>query len=424
VTTNLLGLRVENYKAVSLFEADFTPDGGVVALAGSNGAGKSSVIDALVSVLAGRKQPPVTQPVKAGAMEARVIATFDDLIAERVWKNGSTSIVLRNAEGRKYTDATALAKLYEHVALDPFAFSQMDPKAQVDMLLPMIGVDPAPFDKAHDDAYADRTEAGRVKDALQARLAAAPPVPEGTPDEEFSASQLLAELDRVTDENAAHAAAVAQVLSLNAAANRAEAAVDTAREAYEAARDVRAEAFASLGAAEADLHRLAPPSDVEPLRARVASVDAVNAAVRAKATRAALQADTTAAVAEHARLDAAVRKAKADKAAALAAAKMPVPKMTLDPDTMTLLLDGTPFADASSGVKVRTGFILAMVLNPDLKLVIIRDAALLDADNQRIIRKLADDNKFLVLMEVAGDAAGVDGAVIVITDGAISEVRA
>ena len=44
MTTNLLGLRVENYKAVTLFEATFSPDGGVVTLAGADIDGAVVVI--------------------------------------------------------------------------------------------------------------------------------------------------------------------------------------------------------------------------------------------------------------------------------------------------------------------------------------------------------------------------------------------
>lgn len=424
MTTNLLGLRVENYKAVTLFEATFSPDGGVVTLAGMNGAGKSSALDALESLIAGRKGPTVTQPVHAGAFEARVIGTFDDIIVTRVWKNGTTALTVKSADGRKLDPAEALSRLYSHIGLDPFAFSRLTAKEQVDTLLPLIGVDPAPFDAEHDTAYGLRTVAGQRKDAMTARLSAAPLAAPGTPNVEVSAGVLLVELDTARAHNdsvdkaqAAVRYAVEAVEDTTAARDRAKAALVAAELAVVDAGDLL------TGARERE--RIGGiPVDVTPLRDRISRVDETNAAVRAKIERAALEVETTAAVTAHKVLDDRVRKAKADKAAALAKAKMPVPKLTLDPETMTLLLDGTAFADASSGVKMRTGFIIAMALNPTLRLIIIRDASLLDDDNRRVIGQLAADNKFLTLMEVSGDGADIDGAVVVITDGAVSEVRA
>jgi DNA repair ATPase RecN len=88
--TKLIGLKVENYKAISLFEAEFSPDGGVVALMGKNGAGKSAVLDALESLIAGRRMPKAVQPVKAGAHEARVAHGTHNAARRSVCSEGHT----------------------------------------------------------------------------------------------------------------------------------------------------------------------------------------------------------------------------------------------------------------------------------------------------------------------------------------------
>ena len=78
------------------------------------------------------------------------------------------------------------------------------------------------------------------------------------------------------------------------------------------------------------------------------------------------------------------------------------------------------FSQASTGAQIRTGTAIAMALNPDLRVIVIRDASLLDAGNRETIDALAKANDFLVLMEIA-DTAGPVG--IVIEDGAVAEVR-
>lgn len=423
MTTNLLGLKVENFKALTLFEAQFDPSGGVVSIVGKNGAGKTSALDALESLLAGRKAPAVSQPVHAGAMEARAIATFDDLVVERVWKNGSTAISVKGAgKGAGMTPDEVLRKLYTTVGFDPFAFSKMTDKEQVDLLLPLIGVDPAPYDQEYEEAFSERTDAKRALDSLQARLEAAAEAPPGTPDEEVSAAELMRKHTLLLENNRRDEALTRDLDAARTRLAQLEQELHEARKLVTLREASVAEQTAAVVAADAALAK-STPQDATPLEEEIANVDQVNAAVRAKAARATLARETDAAQMRWALLDQRVKRVKVDKADALAKASMPVPHLAIDPDGMTLTLNGTAFRDASSGVKLRTGFVIAMVLNPQLKLVVIRDASLLDDDNRAVIGKLAADNHMLVLMEVSGDGSNVDGAAIVISDGTITETR-
>ena len=69
---------------------------------------------------------------------------------------------------------------------------------------------------------------------------------------------------------------------------------------------------------------------------------------------------------------------------------------------------------------IRTGVAIAMALNPNLRLIIIRDASLLDAGNRKVIDDIAKANDFLVLMELADENAPVG---VVIEQGTVREVR-
>ena len=136
MTSHLLGLYVENFKRIALAEVKFDPAGVVVAIMGQNEAGKSSLLDALEVLIAGRKAQHPDRPVHAGADTAKIIGTFDDITVTRQYRpDGKTQIEVKSAEGLRMASAEELLRsLYSHVALDPLAFSQLSEKEQLDVL--------------------------------------------------------------------------------------------------------------------------------------------------------------------------------------------------------------------------------------------------------------------------------------------------
>lgn len=419
MTTNLLGLRVENYKRVELVNVEFPAEGGVVALMGENGAGKSSVLDALESTIAGRKAPKVTKPIHEGADSARIIATFDDIVVTRTYREGKpTSIVVKAQDGRPVTRAEDLLnKLYSHVALDPLAFSRLTDREQIETLLPLIGFDPAPLEAERKEAYELRTVNNREVAALQTRVAVAPMPQAGDPREEVSVADLAAQLRAATEHNAERARRAAALETSREHLEREQAEVDRLEAALAEARRVVENRKVVIKATEdglADMHAI----DTTELERSIDDAEATNARVRAQVDRRDLEKRLTAALIETERLTGVIADVETRKAAALAAAKMPVPNLSIDEDVLTL--NGIPFADASTGEQIRTGTAIAMALNPSLRLIVIRDAILLDEKNRQVIDKLAKDNGFLVLMEISDESAEVG---VVIEDGNVREVR-
>lgn len=421
MTAHLLGLRAENFKRLTLVDVTFDAAGGVVAIMGENEAGKSSLLDALEVVIAGRKATKIAQPIHAGADSARVIATFDDIVVTRTYKpNGTTQIEVKSADGRRVAAAEDLLRsLYSHVALDPLAFSRLTDAEQVATLLPMIGFDPAPLDKERDETFDLRTDVNRDVKALEARLAAFPDPDPRAPTEPVSVTELTAQLEagmRVNAERADLTWAIEQretTLSQNMSEiERAEARIAELR----AQND-------KIGAEIAEKRRAlatVAPVEIEPLREQIANAEQTNERVRVQQQRA-LVADELASARKHSdELTVKLGEIKSRRQAALAASKMPVPGLSIDDEEGVLTLNGVPFSQASTGVKIRTGTAIAMSLNPDLRLIVIRDASLLDAGNRAVIDELARANGFLVLMEIADETMPVG---VVIEEGTVRETR-
>jgi hypothetical protein len=405
MTTHLKAIRAENFKRLTLADVTFD-ESGTFSIMGSNEAGKSSLLDALESTIAGRRAQTFIEPVHVGADAARIIATFDDIIVTRTIKaRGGTAIEVKGVDGRRFSSSEeVLRSLYTHVALDPLAFSRLSDKEQVNTLLPMIGYDPTELDAAGTSAFIQRTDATRELKALEARLAALPTLPPETSAESETAVDLADQLAKALGSNSARESALETVFALV---------------------DKIAELTASLRSATEEHTRLTEgpvPAvvDVEAIRVKIAAAQEAGRLRAERKEQAYLSGEVAAKAAEVAKLTGRLSEVKAQKVAALAAAPMPVPGLTVDPETDTLLLDGTPFSQASTGVKIRTGAAIAIALNPDLKLIVIRDASLLDTGNRAALDELAKEHGFLILMEIADTNEPVG---VVIEAGEVVEVR-
>lgn len=421
MTKHLLGLRAENYKRIELVNVEFPPDGGVVAIMGENEAGKSSLLDALESTIAGRRAAKSVQPIHRGADSARVVARFDDIVVTRTFKPSGTAIEVRGAEDGRRIDRAEdlLSALYSHVALDPLAFSRLNDADQVATLLPLIGFDPRPLDEEFRDTYDRRTLKNREVRDLEGQVAAQPDPDRTLPTEEISVADLAAKIREATEQNtraADHNRTLeayrgflvdeeAQIVQIEEALAEARRKVENRRKGIETL-EAQSEEFTIV--------------DTTDLEAQIASAEDTNRAIRAQSDRVALADRLKTAREEAAALSISLEEIEARKQAALADARMPVPGLGIDTALDALTLDGIPFSQASTGVKIRTGTAIAIALNPDLRLIIIRDASLLDEGNRAVIDELAQEHGFLVLMEIADTSAPVG---VVIEEGMVREVR-
>lgn len=105
---------------------------------------------------------------------------------------------------------------------------------------------------------------------------------------------------------------------------------------------------------------------------------------------------------------------EAAKQKAIAEAKLPIEGMTFGDGQ--IMLDGSPFDQASDAQKLRASVAIGMANNPRLHVMRVRDGSLLDEDALKILGEMAEANDFQVWLE-AVDSTGKVG--IVIEDGAV-----
>lgn len=407
---------VENFKGVR--EISLSPEGSLVVIAGGNGAGKSSFIDAFVELFDPKGTRLTPKPIRDGEDEARAEFTDTNLGVRivRTWKkNDAGRLEVFALDGAKYSKpADVVASLTGGLIFDPVAFLNLDEKRQRDALLAKVDL---PFDideVAREKAGAEqrRLEAGREVKRLQGALSALPPAADA-PAEEVSGQAILARIQDAQDVNRDREAAernerfLAQQMQ-DVAAEMARLAKK--REEFESRHTEAVERVASLGA----------PIDLSPMQQELAAVDETNRAVRARQAFERTAHELAEAESAHHDAQAAIDAVEKRKSAGLAAAKFPIDGLSVDESGVTF--NGIPFGQVNSAMRRRVAFAIATAGEPKLRLVIVKDGDLLDGESLAAIRQLGEERGYTVLVERDRDESRQIG--FTIQDGALEGAQA
>jgi energy-coupling factor transporter ATP-binding protein EcfA2 len=421
----IIKLEAESFKR--LRAVSITPDGAVVRIQGQNGAGKTSVLDAIAAAIGGEKLCPA-QPIRSGADKARATVELDNgLVVERRWTASGSTLTVKTREGAALrSPQKVLDALVGRLSFDPLAFMRLAPREQAETLRRMAGVDVAPLDLRRKAAYDARTAANRQVEQLRARLVATPPLE--APDAPVSTAELLAEQQRRSDVHAANerrrlelgrvrdlfVRAAADVASHVARIADLEAALTKARADHAAAVRQQEELRTKGEALKAEVAALKDP-DLAEVLGQLKSVEATNDRVRAKKARAQLSVELSAADAEARRLDEEIGSIDAAKVAALAAAKLPIAGLGFTDAGVTM--NALPLEQASGAEQLRVSLAMGLALNPELKVMLIRDGSLLDAKSLAMVGEMATAAGAQVWIEMVS-GGGESG--ILIEDGEVA----
>lgn len=426
-----------NYKIVSLEASNIkvlkavhiTPDKNVVTLSGPNGAGKSSVLDAIAFALGG-KDAICDQPIRRGASKAEIICKLNGLTVTRNFTPTGTTLKVTNDEGTpQKTPQAILDALVGNLSFDPLSFARMLPAQQLATLRQLVGLDFTAQDAERARLYNERTIINREHDNARTLLASMPHHP-GVPESEVSVAELNQQLAQANAVNSANAqrrsaltSAQADVDTAKQAVTRQNAEVERLRTLLEQATTEvnRLQSFVeqkvqTLKEMQAEIARL-QDVDTAALSNQIIDADLLNRKIRSNATRKQHESVVTAKKKESDTLTAkmeAIDKAKQD---ALTRAQFPLPGLTFDDGAV--LFNGIPFTQLSDGEKLRVSVAVGMALNPQLRVIFIRDGSLLDADGLRTVAELAEKNDYQVWLE---DARSTDPTALVIEAGEIKEV--
>jgi hypothetical protein len=419
----VLRLIVDNFMRITA--ADVTPTRNAFVVAGANKQGKTSILSAIAAALGGKRQV-CPRPIHTGAEDAQIVCILGDdkpeLLVKRVFtSDGKTAIEITSAEGfRAPSPQSILDSLCSSIAFDPLSFLRMDDAKQVETLRKLVGLDFTEADKQRKQLYDERTDVNKRAKSCMAQ-AKAISVPDGTPEEEVSVADLVAqqriraehnrrnatERQKLTEADADLQRAVNQVGIIKAEIERLNAKLAEAEHYHE-------QAFAVTSASRATVAVLVD-ADVDEVQKQIVDSQAINAAVQKRNQKMALAGQWADADVKSKDLTARIEAIDAKKGAELNAVKWPIDGMSFGAEGV--LYNNLPFSQASGAEQLEVSFAMSAALAPRLKVCLIRDASLLDDEQMAVVQRLAEQYDTQVWLEVVDTEAGPCG--ILIEDGTI-----
>ena len=413
----IIQLEAENVKRLTA--VNIKPDGNMVEITGRNGAGKTSVLDSIWWALAGTRSHQ-SQPIRQGATEARIRLDLGEVVVTREFKAGkdgagvTTRIKVETADGARFpSPQKMLDDLVGGLSFDPLEFSRMPPPLQYDSLRRMLGLDFSEAEAANREDYRRRRDLNAVAKAARAR---AEGIALGEPVERVDTRAIDAELQSAIKANN-------DWMLRKASYEEATRTVTRLRSEMEDANAKAARLGLELEAAESERNKIESFSAVPPCNENTLRLqwdDAVRNNVEAdryeqrRETRKAAIAEAHVAEESAAALTEVMNERKADMAAQVAAADMPIEGLGLGDGVVTLY--DLPLNQASDAEQLRVSCAIAMRSSGKLRVIRVRDGSLLDKYSLEVLRSMAEATDSQVWIERV-DTSGKIG--FVIEDGAL-----
>lgn len=407
----IINFKAENIK--KLVAVEITPDGNVVKITGKNGAGKTSILDAIMYALGGTASVS-KQPIRKGQQHALVELDLGDLIVERKFnqKEGdeyTSQLVVRNKEGAKFSSPQRmLDELVGRLSFDPLEFMRMKPAEQFEALRDLLGLDFSKLELERRALYDTRTDLGRQYREKKAQLEGIQFDPEGATVEE-SATAIMDEYQKAADANKVIINARDDVVRLERDIEQHEARI---KEIQRQIEHDRALLEAKTKTAKQQLQ------DVDAIKRRLDELEANNRNARAFQQHQQLAAQVSDLEKQGKAKSAGIEAVDQKKADMIAAAKMPIEGLQFGDGYV--LYNGVPIEQASAAEQLRVSLAMAMAMNPKLRVIRITDGSLLDGESMKVVEQLAANNDYQVWMELVDESGEVG---VVIEDGMVKAAK-
>lgn len=340
---------VKRVKAVSLTPAAK----GLTVIGGKNGAGKTTVLDAIVWALGGEKYRP-SEAQRDGSMTPPhiKISLSNGLTVERKGKNAALTVT--DPSGKK-AGQQLLNEFISQLALDLPKFLQANAKEKADTLLQILGIGPQL--RALDDEiariYAQRTTVGQIRDQKAAHAAELPEYADA-PDEEISVSELSHQLTEALKNNASNIAWRDKLAADQRRAEELQAALTALRASIEQTQ-ARVDAAVDI--------------DVTAIQDDIERAEEINSKVRANLTKEHAQAEADAEAERYKQLTRTIEDKRADRMRLLEGADLPLPGLTVEDGE--LKYNGHSWDCMSGSEQLRVATAIVRKIKPECGFVLL-----------------------------------------------------
>lgn len=426
MSLRIIKLGAENVKRLKAVE--IVPVGNTVTISGKNDQGKTSILDAIEYALGGTKGI-CEQPVRNGQAKARIICDLGDIVVERKFNaaTNDSTLVVRGKDGVPVKSPQAmLDSLCSSVAFDPLSFVRMKSAEQVETLRKLTGLDFTALNQARQKAYDERTLAGRQLESAKAKLEVTPFHPHA-PEAEISIADASAKLEVIKKQRVANSAVRSAVavakMKVESAANtiaalttqiaELEVTLKNKKDSLVAQKLLHTSAQTEWSNAEAATAGLVEDNEAEILK-EISDAQQINDQVRQNKIHTAQNAEVQTHQLTYDRLTLEIDRIDQEKADKLEWADFPLEGLSFDDSRV--LLNGVPFSQSSQARQLQAAVAIGLALNPKVRVILVRDASLLDDDSMKLVQELAVKHDAQIWMEVVNSK---DPSAVVIEDGEV-----
>lgn len=415
MSQRIVKLQAENVKRIKAIS--ISPNGSLVVIGGKNAQGKSSTLDAIEYALHGKSSHP-GEPVRRGEKKATIILETDKYKVTRRFTQKGTSLVVEDkaTKGARFgSPQKLLDELVGDICFDPLAFALMETKKQADLLKRLVGFDFSEIDAKRKKIYEKRTDNNRTIKTLKSKLDGMT-FDADAPEEEVDVSKLGAEMQRRIEVNTKN---VAERQGLERAQgdinNGKKRVLDLMNDIEQIQLEVKAkendlEAQKIITGGLVDLN-------VEEIKTQIVQADETNQGVRSNAEFKRVNSEIEAEDETAQGCTDAIEALDLRKEEALAGADFPVPGLGFDGDVV--MFNDLPFDQASGAERLKVSVAMGIKLNPDFKVMLIRDGSLLDEQSLATVAAMAEESDAQVWLETVS----VDDAKcsVIIEDGMVKK---
>lgn len=390
---------------------DIKPEGAVVEITGKNEAGKSSVLDSILYAFSGRDIE--SKPIRDGEEKAKIEVDCGDFIVKRTITEKGKTLRIETKEGdQKKSPQSFLNDVVGKISFDPMDFIRQDNRKQREI---MMGLVPQ-ADKILRSREVIRIKRGNLLEMKKRgndtnKKFQAMPYHDDAPEEEPDATRLFRDLEEWNEKKSIHERdmenkrqAEKEIRSLKA----------KKRELLEELSNVESDIQDredSLREIESALEAVDDPDESvkETLTMQIRTIEQDRKKFQENTEREAVRKDLQ-------KMHEKYKAMQKDLDAMLQAHKklestaaFPVKGLQFTDDG--LLFNDIPLDQLSQAQKIKVGMAVSMAMNPKMRVILCREASLLDEENLQVIREIAEKKDYQIWMERV-DSTGKTGIVI------------
>lgn len=423
----IMGLKAENIKRLKMVE--ITPDGNIIKITGKNGQGKTSVIDSILLALGGSEAAKLTQtsePIHNGAKKGQSVVDIGDYIVTRSFTetNKAGYLKVEAKDGSNIASPQALlSKIVGDLSFDPLSFLNMESDKQIKILQKLMGFDPKPLDDMRLNLFNERTLVNREVKALQTKIKDLNGYADVTlPDKEEEAATIMKEFNEANDTIKENNVRREEVVQLRLKSSELKAEIETLnaqmiqlQQKKESVTSER-EAVVEKGKALAPEVAAIQDPDLAIIQERMSTLDETNRKIRSRNEWRKMDLELTDKVDKASSLTDQIEMVEKKKADAIKNAKLPVEGLSYDESGVKH--NGLPLSQSSHSQQIVISMSMGMAINPDLRVMFVKDGEKFDSDTWKLVESLAHENDYQIWIEMVEESGKVG---VYIEDGMVKE---